>query len=172
MYRKYWGLYNPASLLDYKVGYALQMEVVDRAIALFIERLKTLGLYENSMIIFLSDHGEMNGRWALVDKGTYHYPDVLRVPLVVKPPASMGVKGKVIKAPVSLMDIGPTALSAAGVTPEAKFDGQSLVPLMTGTTQPVDRDLLFFGGWHVGVNFLCGLQRWTPDGSHYRFECG
>ncbi len=170
IYRKYWGLYNAASLREYRIAYALQMELVDRVIGIFIERLKALGLYEDSMIVFNSDHGEMNGRWAMIDKGVYLYPDVLRVPLVIKPPAAMGVKPHVAPAPVSLMDIGPTILAATGLEPDAKFDGRSLVPYLKQSAEPKDRDLLFFGGWHVGVNFPCGIQQWNPDGSHYLYS--
>lgn len=170
IYRKYWGLYNAASLREYRIAYALQMELVDQVIGVFIDTLKSLGLYENSLIIFNSDHGEMNGRWALIDKGCYLYPDVLRVPLVVKPPATMGTKSRVVQEPVSLMDIGPTVLSTVGLEPEAKFDGRSLVPQFNGSAQASDRDLLFFGGWHVGVNFPCGIQQWNSDGSHYLYS--
>lgn len=122
------------------------------------------------MIIFNSDHGEMNGRWAMIDKGSYLYPDVLRVPLVIKPPADMGVKPHTVQEPVSLMDIGPTALATIGLEPEAKFDGKSLVPHLKGASKADDRNLLFFGGWHVGVNFPCGIQQWNPDGSHYLYS--
>lgn len=170
IYRKYWGLYNPDSLLEYRIGYALQMELVDRVIGVFLDRLKSLGLYENSLIVFNSDHGEMNGRWGLIDKGSFLYPDVLRVPLVVKPPANMEIRPHTVEAPVSLMDIGPTILSTVGLAPEAKMDGRSLVPYLNNSATAKDRDLLFFGGWHVGVNFPCGIQQWSADGSHYLYS--
>jgi arylsulfatase A-like enzyme len=170
IYRKYWGLYNAESLREYRIGYALQMELVDHVIGAFIEHLKSTGMYENSMIIFNSDHGEMNGRWALIDKGSYLYPDVLRAPLVIKPPASMGIKPHIVAAPVSLMDIGPTVLSTVGVEPEAKLDGRSLITYLNDSVPASDRDLLFFGAWHVGVNFPCGIQQWNSDGSHYLYS--
>lgn len=170
IYRKYWGLYNPVSLLEYRIGYALQMELVDQVIGKFLDHLKSLGLYDNSLIIFNSDHGEMNGRWALIDKGSFLYPDVLRTPLVIKPPAGMEIRPHTVEAPVSLLDIGPTVLSTVGLEPEAKMDGRSLLPYMKGPTASTDRDLLFFGGWHVGVNFPCGIQQWNADGSHYLYS--
>lgn len=165
VYRKYWGIYDPQSLIDYRVAYILQMEVVDRAIGMVLDEIRRLGLYDNSMIIFSSDHGEMNGRRAMVDKGVYLYPDVLRVPFVIKP---AGTKHpQVVKDSVSLLDLSQTILDAAGIAPEARFDGVSLLPSLKG--QPVKRNnrLLFFGGWHVGVNFASGLEMRTPDGRHY-----
>jgi len=170
LYRDYWGLYNPQSLLDYRVGYALQMEVVDRALANLIRTLKEKDLYDESLIVVMSDHGEMNGRWGLIDKGVYLYPDVVRTPLVVKMPTSMGIQPHTVDAPVSLLDVAPTLLSVAGVEPEARMDGQSLLPHLQGTARPADRDLIFSCGWHVGVNFACGIQRWDGKGNHHLYS--
>jgi arylsulfatase A-like enzyme len=61
------------------------MELVDRAIGMVLEEIKKLGLYEDVVVGFINDHGEMNGRRAMVDKGVYLYPDVLRVPFIIKP---------------------------------------------------------------------------------------
>lgn len=172
IYRRYWGIYDPAVLLEYRIAYALQMELVDRAIGMFLEELKKLGLYDSSLVAFISDHGEMNGRRAMVDKGVYLYPDVLRVPFVIKPP--QGPKGAVVKEPVSLLDLSQTMLDAAGVAPEAMFDGRSLLGAAQGHPLPGRSPLLFFGGWHVGVNFACGLQHIMSDGRHfvYAYNCG
>jgi len=167
IYRKYWGIYDPKSLIDYRVAYILQMEIVDRAIGMVLHEIRKLGLYDSSMIVFTSDHGEMNGRRAMVDKGVYLYPDVLRVPLVIKPAGEK--HQQTVKDSVSLLDLSQTVFEAAGLAPEAKFDGVSLLPALKG--QPIKRGnrLLFFGGWHVGVNFACGLEMRTPNGGHYLY---
>jgi arylsulfatase A-like enzyme len=169
LYRANWGLYNPQSLLDYRVGYALQMEVVDRALGQFLRALKERELYEESVVVVMSDHGEMNGRWGLIDKGVYLYPDVLRVPLLIKMPLSMGIKSNTLEAPVSLLDLAPTLLAVAGIEPEARMDGRSLLPHIKGTAPPSDRDLIFSCGWHVGVNFACGIQQWDHNGNHHLY---
>jgi len=173
VYRKYWGIYEPEKLIDYRVAYALQMELVDKVIGMFMGAIKKLGLYEQSMIAFISDHGEMNGRRAMVDKGVYLYPDVVRVPFVVKPPAGEGPRGQIVKDSVSLMDLSRTLLEAAGVAPEAMFDGQSILSAVRGKGVTTRGPLLFFGGWHVGVNFACGLEHRTKDGRHflYAYNC-
>lgn len=171
VYRKYWGLYDEQALLDYRVAYILQMELVDRAIGILLDEIRKLGLYDNAMIALISDHGEMNGRRAMVDKGVYLYPDVLRVPLVIKPAGGSHVKQ--VDESVSLLDLSQTLLDAAGVQPEAKFDGVSLMPALRGNAVTRPNRLLFFGGWHVGVNFACGLEHHTPDGRHflYAYNC-
>jgi arylsulfatase A-like enzyme len=170
VYRRYWGLYNEQELLSYRVAYALQMEIVDRTIGMLLKRLKELGLYDDMLIAFISDHGEMNGRRATVDKGVYLYPDVLRVPLVIKPPHAMPRKHPLVDSPVSLMDVSQTLLDFAGIQPEAKFDGVSLVPYLQEGKGSESRTLLFFGGWHVGVNFACGLQHRASDGHRYLYS--
>jgi arylsulfatase A-like enzyme len=170
LYRDYWGLYNAQSLMDYRVSYALQMEVVDRALARLIHTLKEKGLYDESLIVVMSDHGEMNGRWGIVDKGVYLYPDVVRTPLVMKMPSSMGISSRTVDAPVSLLDLAPTLLSVAGIEPEARMDGQSLLPLLDGSAAPADRDLIFSCGWHVGVNFAIGIQKWDGKGNHHLYS--
>jgi arylsulfatase A-like enzyme len=170
IYRRYWGIYDPEQLLNYRVAYILQMEIVDHVIGLVLARLKELGLYDEMLIAFISDHGEMNGRRATVDKGVYLYPDVLRVPLVIKPPKSMPHTHAKVDSPVSLLDLSQTLLDFAGIKPEAMFDGISLVPYLQDGRGSEDRTLLFFGGWHVGVNFACGIQHRGSDGHRYLYS--
>lgn len=165
-YRKAWGLYNPDTVRDYRVANALQMEVIDRALGVFIGALKQRGLYDDSLIVFTADHGEMNGRGALVDKGVYLFPDVLRVPLVVKMPRGRHHR---VEAPVSHLDLAPTLLEVAGVEPLERLDGRSLGPYLEDAGAPADRELLFECGWHVGVNFACAIQRWQPGGGHHLY---
>ena len=172
-YRKNWGLYNEQTAIDYMVANALQLEICDRAVGHLIQAIKDRGLYDDAMIIFTVDHGEMNGRSALVDKGVYLCPDVLRVPMVVKMPAGYGVAPHSTDAPVSHLDIMPTLMEMTGIEPMARMDGQSLVPLLTGAAKPENRPLFMECGWHVGVNFGCAVQRWQPNGQHhlYTYNC-
>jgi arylsulfatase A-like enzyme len=138
-------------------------------IGMVFKRLKELGLYDEMLIAFISDHGEMNGRRATVDKGVYLHPDTLRVPFIIKPPNAMPRLHSTIESPVSLLDLSQTLLDFAGIVPEAKFDGTSLVSCLRDGKGDEDRTLLFFGGWHVGVNFACGVQRRTSDGHRYLY---
>ena len=170
IYRRYWGIYDQKQLIDYRIAYVLQMELVDRVIGMVLNRLKELGLYDNTLIAFISDHGEMNGRRAVVDKGVYLYPDIVRVPMVFKLPAAMPRQHASVESPVSLLDLSQTILDFAGIRPEAKFDGISLAPVLQAGHGSEQRTLLFFGGWHVGVNFACGIQRRAADGHRYLYS--
>ncbi|HEV2322956.1 MAG TPA: sulfatase-like hydrolase/transferase [Terracidiphilus sp.] len=170
IYRRYWGIYDPKQLIDYRVGYILQMELVDHVIGMVLARLKELGLYDNMFVAFISDHGEMNGRRALIDKGVYLYPDVVRVPMVFKLPANIPRRVSTVDSPASLLDLSQTILDLADIRPEARFDGISLVPVLGGAPGDEERTLLFFGGWHVGVNFDCGIQHRAADGHRYLYS--
>ena len=170
IYRRYWGIYDPEQLINYRIAYVLQMELVDRVIGMVLKRLKELGLYDNMFIAFISDHGEMNGRRATVDKGVYLYPDIARVPMVFKLPANLPRQHATVESPASLLDLSQTILDIAGIKPEAKFDGLSLLPALQSGQGSEERTILFFGGWHVGVNFDCGIQRRAADGRRYLYS--
>jgi arylsulfatase A-like enzyme len=166
-YRRNWGLYDPEMVRNYRVADALQMEVVDLALTKFFRALKTRNLYDDSVVILTSDHGEMNGHRAMIDKGVFLYPDVLRVPLIIKMP---GIAPGQVDEPVSHLDIAPTLLGIAGVEPMERLDGRSLMPYLQRRVENPDRDLLFECGWHTGVNFACATQRWTRGGEHYLYS--
>lgn len=167
-YRKYWGLYNPDTARDYILCNLLQMEVLDSALGVFMDELKRSGLYEESMIIFIGDHGEMNCEGALVDKGVYGHPKTVRAPLSVKMPGSgtrgygdTGTRRHGETAPVSLLDIAPTVMEVVGVRTAERLDGESLIPLIEGRKAERGKPLLFEACWHVAPNPAISIQ-WSP----------
>jgi arylsulfatase A-like enzyme len=168
-HRRVWGMYRPEFAADYMVANALAMEVIDLAVAEFLKAVKQRGLYDDSLIIFTADHGEMNCHHALVDKGAYLHPETQRVPLVVKFPARFGVRGRTVEAPVSLLDIAPAVCEAAGIEVPERQDGRSLFEHVTGAGRPADRELMFQAGWLATGNPACGTQRWEPGGRHHFF---
>ncbi len=97
-----------------------------------VDGLKRLGLYDRTLIIVTSDHGESfyeHGSWF---HGVNFYDEVLRVPLIVKLPGGTG-RGRVIETPVPIIDTVPTVLDVLGIPvgPEG-LDGRSLLPLVDG----------------------------------------
>jgi arylsulfatase A-like enzyme len=169
LHRRVWGMYRPESARDYMVANALAMEVIDQALGQFIKTLKDLQIYDESLIIFTADHGEMNTHHALVDKGAYLHPETQRVPLVVKPPSSFGARHGTVEAPVSLLDLAPTVCEAAGVVPLERLDGRSLLPYLKEQSGLADRELMFQTGWLSTGNPACGTQRWERGGRHHFF---
>ncbi|MBT6147622.1 MAG: sulfatase-like hydrolase/transferase, partial [Gemmatimonadetes bacterium] len=90
IYRRNWGLQDEATVIDYRVANQLQFELIDEMIGRVLKHLQQLGLYEETWIFFMGDHGEMNGEAGLVDKGAYLHPRVVQAPLGLKPGLGAG----------------------------------------------------------------------------------
>ena len=111
---------------------------MDDGVGRFIAGLKERGLYQNTIIVVVSDHGELN--WEHEDyygHQKYLYDELIRVPLIIKPVGHSGA-GKAIATQVRNLDIMPTLLELAGlVVPDSKWmEAKSLVPLMEGQRLP------------------------------------
>jgi len=173
LYRRDMGIYGRETALEYIVCNMLEMEILDRAVGKVLQVLKDRGLYDPAMIILAADHGEMNCEKALVDKGVYAHPKVARVPLVLKRPRGVEA-GSRVAAPVSLLDIAPTVLESAGITPAGALDGRSLAPLLENAraddeAEWNDRIILYEAFWHVAPNPCIAMQWRLDDGRHYLF---
>lgn len=114
--------------------YYANVTFIDEEIGKVIEALKEEGMYDNALICYVSDHGDMLGdhfHW----RKTYPYEGSVHIPYIVKWPAGYQFdKGGKIDAPVELRDLLPTFLEAAGGTVPNDMDGQSLFRLMKGET--------------------------------------
>ncbi len=150
-YRRNWGLDDPETARQYMLMNFLQIEALDAALGRFLGGLDAHGLYDESLIIFAGDHGEMNCELALVDKGVYGHPRVAQVPLVAKLPGGEAA-GTRVEPLVTLLDIAPTVLELGGVTPADRLDGESLLPLIRGERAERERPFIFEAGWHIAPN--------------------
>jgi arylsulfatase A-like enzyme len=157
LYRRNWGMRNRDDMLDYLTANRLQYELLDRQLGRLMEYLKKEKLYDNSMIIFTADHGEMNGRKGCIDKGAYLNPQVLHVPLYLKPAKNQTLKqGLKIDTPCSLLDICPTVCEAAGIGLFERIDGVSLFDTAKDMARPVERPVMFDVWNHVMPNPCVG----------------
>jgi len=113
----------------------------DRLIKPLLSRLKQLGLFNRTMVIVTSDHGEEffdHGGW---EHGHTLYNELLKVPLIMKFPNSL-FRGKRIESTVSLVDVMPTILEELGIdVTDLRLDGVSLHPLLKGKSR---EDRIFF----------------------------
>ena len=108
--------------------YAGEVEYVDAFLGRLIERLKTLGIYDQTMIVVLADHGELLGEQNKIGHGSTHAA-CLRVPLLIRLP---GLAPRRVDAPVELIDVMPTVFAAVGADPPYRFQGTNLLPVMQG----------------------------------------
>jgi len=106
-----------------------QILQLDGAIRDVVEELKTLGLYDNTIIIYCADHGDsVASRGGLWDKASTFTEEVARIPLFIHCPDRIG-RGIVSDRLVSNMDVTATMLDAAGVDVPEHFDSRSLLGL-------------------------------------------
>lgn len=121
----------------------------EKLIGPLIQKLKDMSLYDQTMIIFTSDHGEEfyeHGGWG---HGHSLYDESLKVPLLMKFPNSKYLGSKVEHI-VSLVDIVPTILDEMDIpSSRYEFDGLSLIPLLKGKEK---KDRIFLSD--VGENIL------------------
>jgi len=126
---------------DLKIAHACycgEITMVDRWVGHLLEKVKAMGLWEDTAIVFTSDHGyffgehgffgkarEMDGGWVQSPL----YRELTRLPLLIYVP---GVKPKRVKSLVSAVDIMPTLLELAGVQIPETVQGRSFVPLIKG----------------------------------------
>jgi arylsulfatase len=92
------------------------MRLVDAEFNKVLNALDRLGLWENTIVIFTSDHGEMNGAHRLTQKGAIHFDEAAIVNFTVCVPG--GPQGQRTAAVGSHLDLAPTLLEFAGLTPE------------------------------------------------------
>ena len=114
--------------------YYAAVTFIDEQIGRIVQALKEKGMYDDALICFISDHGDMLGDHHLWRK-TYAYESSAGIPFIVKLPRGMegGLKaGEVIDAPVELRDLLPTFLDVNGLDVPEGIDGMSLLPLLTG----------------------------------------
>ena len=112
--------------------YAFVTEI-DDWVGKILAKLDELKLTENTLVVFVSDHGEMLGSHGMLGK-TNFYEQSVRVPFVVRYPGKIK-KGQTISTPVSTLNIFPTLLDYVGVKNIAS-DGYSMKGLMEGTNKP------------------------------------
>lgn len=98
---------------------------IDHYIGLMIKVLKDKGIYDNTLIVYTSDHGEYMGFHHLILKAGYMYDPVMRVPLLIKYPGQER-KGGISDALISNIDVAPTILRQCGLTPAKHMKGLDL----------------------------------------------
>jgi choline-sulfatase len=120
----------PQSPYDGEIAY------MDSAIGKVLAALRKSGLYDQSLIVVVADHGEAFGEHGEWSHGLFLYDETIHVPLLIKLPAS---PHRQIDSRVGLVDIAPTLLQEVGIALPAAMQGQSLLDLMKSKTDVADR---------------------------------
>jgi len=130
-------------------AYDQEVARADRIVGSFLSELKSLGLYDDAVVIVLSDHGEGLGEHGEDEHGVFVYRESIQVPLLIKLPKGRG-RGTVITHPVGLAEVRPTLLRLAGAgTPDESRD-----LLNPAARSPVIYSESYFGRLHYGWHEL------------------
>ncbi|MGA7614592.1 MAG: sulfatase-like hydrolase/transferase, partial [Thermoanaerobaculia bacterium] len=103
-----------------------EIAAVDSELADFLGWLRSEGIYDRAIIVFLSDHGEGLGDHGEEEHGIFLYREAIHVPLMLKLPGRKRA-GETVAAPVALIDVLPTLAQLTGFSPPADAKGVSLL---------------------------------------------
>ena len=122
-----------------KAWYWGQCSLVDKYAGLILKRLEELGLAEDTVVVYTSDHGDMMGEHHMHQKGM-PFEGSSRVPLMIRAP---GLSPRRVSTPVSLVHIVPTVLDLIGQPLPPHLQGTSLRPLLEdGDIAPEETDVV------------------------------
>ncbi|MCL5744597.1 MAG: choline-sulfatase [Acidobacteria bacterium] len=128
----------PERIREARRNYLGMISWVDDKVGRILNEMDRLGMSDNSVVVFTSDHGEMMG-----EHGQWSKRIMLewasRVPMMVSGPGVPA--GKRIGAPVSLLDLFGTFTDIAGAQVETPLDGRSLMPLLAGREDGTGRQV-------------------------------
>lgn len=147
----------------YRDFYRQKVKLYDDHVGKVLDKLKQLGLWENTIIVNTSDHGDMDTYHRLVFKGPFMYEHMLRIPMSIRVPDVPGRKSDYQWVNV---DTVPTLLDLAGAEPFS-CDGMSAVPLISGKGKKPKREFV--------ISQYYGKQTWvnpirTIRSQHWKFN--
>jgi arylsulfatase A-like enzyme len=164
---RYWycDYLTPQELKHCRALYAGEISLVDNWIGKLFGKMENLGLWENTAIFFMSDHGFLHGEHGVIGKAIFNpprakgkedafsyvplYEEIAHIPLMAHIP---GIKKKRhCKGLVQLCDLAPTILELAGIKVPSTVQGKSLLPLLRGEIKnlrklAVSSPSIIFGG--------------------------
>ena len=126
---------------SYKMQYHRALSAVDDSIGRLFAWLEETGQLDRTIVVFMGDNGFMFGEHGLIDKRNA-YEESIRVPLLMRGPSL--ARSHVAEEIVANIDIAPTILDMAGVSPSDQFDGRSFYTIARGKEQPNWRDELLY----------------------------
>ena len=124
-------------------AYYAMVELIDKQVGRMVTALRETGQLENTILIFMSDHGEMLGDHGVYLKGPHFYDEAVRVPLIFswKDRFETDLRADCL---MELIDIAPTLLEAANIEIPETIQGRSLMPILLGQANASQhRDYVF-----------------------------
>ncbi len=132
---------TPEVRRDYALYYD-EIRRLDKYVGLVSKELTQQGIAENTLVVFMSDNGRPFPR----DK-TSIYDSGIRTPFIVRWPATVK-PGSVSNSLISAIDLAPTFLRLAGVTPIETFQGKNFLPILQDPTNKIRDHIIAEQNWH------------------------
>jgi len=149
---------NNRQVAKLRADYAGAITLIDEQIGELLATVKARGELDDTLVIFTSDHGEMNGDHGAFGKST-SLDGALRIPLIVVPPkAEKTASGERSGALVELMDVGATIVDYAGAKLPRKSEARSLKSVLEGVRTFREFSVSEFENQHVMVT-----ARWKAE---------
>ena len=170
-YQKLWGMiwdmpgggpnaatpYDWLKSIDY---YYYVTKLADDEIVRVLDKLDTLKLAQDTLVLFVSDHGEMAGAHRIMGKGPFAYEESVHIPLVVRWPGRVPA-GVNTQSLVQTVDLLPTLLDIAGIAPANNYlPGKSLKPILVSSPKTTVND-------HVLMAYGMSLVQVVAENASY-----
>jgi arylsulfatase A-like enzyme len=115
-----------------RAAYWAMIDLIDAQVGRLLGALERTGQRDDTIVIFMSDHGELLGDHGIYLKGPHFYDPAVRVPLIISCPGRIPSNGR-SPALVEQTDLAPTLVEAAGLPRPERMQGRSLWSLLTGS---------------------------------------
>jgi len=133
--------------------------LIDEQVQRIVDALDAKGLREDTVLVFLADHGDFAGTHQLPEKwDTCFYDCITRIPLIVHAPGRL--EPRRTDALIETIDVLPTMMSLAGLEPPPTVQGHDLTPVFRGESTGVRDEVLCQGGQEAAM-----LRRLAPADS-------
>jgi len=124
-------------------GYYAHCTAIDKCVGDLLETLSELGIANNTIVVFTSDHGEMMGSQGITPfKKRHPYDEAILVPFLFCYPKFTDGKARAVSTPINTPDILPTLLSLAGIDIPESIEGDDLSVLIREPGKEIDRAAL------------------------------
>ena len=158
-------LHTATSVEDYYKSYCEALRSVDDSIGTVMNQLKEMGIYEDTLVIYMGDNGYMFGEHGLIDKRVA-YETSSRVPMLMQCP-NLFEGGSSVEQVVANIDIAPTVMQAMGLEKPAHMDGQSFISLAQGKSTPWRDYFLYCYYWEQ--NYPQTPTHFSLRGDKYKY---
>jgi arylsulfatase A-like enzyme len=135
--RQLWDQLSEAEVRESIAHYWAYCTLEDALLGEVLDALDATGQAENTLVIFLSDHGDYCGDHGLYLKGAPAFRQAYHIPCIMRWPAGIASPGRTVDELITLADFAPLFLQLAGVEAPANLSGRSLLPFLQAQT-PAD----------------------------------